>query len=365
MRLGRAAISALALVFTGCSSSDFSDSKAAPYTLTPAVTGYSLYHAYGDSITAGVGVSDPNMAYPGLAAAYDSVPLSNYAISGDEACDVATLQIFPHSDSPALATNGLYSLLIGTNDVDVRGTGVGEATFNLCHGAVLSWLATPQEDKLLATSPSVTVTGASHLDGLANYNAVTTDAQGASIIFPFTRATAAPVYLWYRITDGYTNTFTCTLDGSVVATLADAPTPAILTQNGNNTAMGVLRVAAVPAGSHSLRCVQTGTGPAGMGLIAMGGPPPAGTVKRPRLLAGLLPPQVGTGRSATIAAYDADIKANVALYAGDGLDIELFNAAAYMSGTTADFSDSLHPNALGYQEIFGALQLALNQPVPR
>ncbi len=366
MRVGFAAIFALALLLAGCSSSDFFNSApAASYTLAPAVTGYSLYHAYGDSITAGVGVSDPSMVYAALAAPYNSVPLSNYAISGEESCDVASLQIFTHTDAPALASNGLYSMLIGTNDVDVRGAGAGEATFNLCHQAALSWLATPQEYKLLATSAPVTVTGASHLETIYNFNAVTTDAQGASITFPFTRTAAAPVYLWYRITDGLTNTFTCMLDGVTLPAVADAPSPAILTQNGNNTAMGVLRIGAIPAGTHNLRCTQNGAGQSGMGLIAIGGPPPSGTLRRPRLLAGLLPPQVATGREATLAAYDADIRANVALFAGDGLDIELFNAAAYMSGTSADFSDALHPNALGQQEIFGAFQLQLNQPVPR
>ena len=351
---------ALLLCLTACGKGDFFGAPpVAQPALSPAVPGYSLYHAYGDSITAGYGLSDPGLVYASLAAAYNSVALSDNAISGDESCDVTTRQIFPDADSPALTSNGLYSLLIGTNDADIRGPGAGELTFNLCDQADLSWLATPLEYKVLATSSAVVVAGASHVETVDNFNAVTTDGLGASVTFPFTRTFAAAVYLWYRIDDSNTGTFTCSVDGTPFAMLQVAPVTAIRTQNGTRTSVAVLRMPLVAAGAHALSCTQTSAGPNGMGLIAIGGPPPAGTLKRPRLLAGLLPLQLNTGREAILAAYDADIRSNVALFAGDGLDIELFDAAAYMTGTTSDLSDALHPNALGNQEIFKAFQQVL------
>ncbi len=342
---------------TGCSAGNF-DAPAPTSNVAP-VSGYALYHAYGDSITAGVGVPNVSFVYASLAGVYNTVPLSDYAISGDQSCDVPTRQIFAHADSPALTSSGLYSLLIGTNDVDARGTG-GQDIFNLCDQAAISWLATPAESKLLATDSSVVVSGASHLDTLDNFNAVTTDASGASITFAFTRTAAVPVYLWYRITDGNPGAFSCTLDAAAPVTLVNAPMEAIQTQNHTATSAGVYRFAAVPAGAHALRCVQLTAGASGMGLIALGGPPPAGTAKLPRLLVGLLPPQLNGSRAAETAAYDGYIRGNVALFAGDGLDVELFDAGAYMTGTTNDMYDLLHPNAVGQQEIFQAFEHTLN-----
>ncbi len=358
MRGRFALLTLVALGLTACNAGDFPGKKET--STVPPVTGYALYHAYGDSITAGVGVASPSLVYAALAADYNSVNLSDYAIGGDESCDVPTRQIFANSDSPTLATPGLYSLLIGTNDVDVRGTGAGELTYNLCDQAAISWLATPLEMKLLATSSQVTVTGASHLETLDNFNALTTDALGATITFPFTRTAVAPLYLWYRITDNTSFTFTCALDGSTVTTLAGFTSPAILTPNSTTTSVGVYRLASVPVGTHSLQCTQDDAGSSGMGLIAIAGPPPAGTLQRPRLLVGLLPLQLNGSRSSLLAVYDADIRGNVAIFAGDGLDVELFDAAAYMTGTSADMSDLLHPNAVGHQEIFKAFQLSLN-----
>ena len=343
---------------TGCGMGNFTASV--PATSIPPVTGYALYHAYGDSITAGVGVSNVSFVYASLAASYNHLTLTDYAISGDQACDVPTRQIFANADSPALASAGLYSLLIGTNDATFRGAGANETTFNLCDQAAISWLATPLESKLLATAGSVQVSGASHLETQDNFNAVTTDALGATITFPFTRSVAAPVYLWYRITDNNPYSFTCGFDGGAETTFNNAPAPAIQTYNNTTTSVGVYRFGAVAAGSHSLRCTQRSAGTFGMGLIAIGGPPAAGTAMRPRLLVGLLSPQLNGAHSTDITAYDADIRSNVALFAGDGLDVELFDASKYMTGTTADLFDLVHPNVLGQQEIFQAFEQVLN-----
>jgi lysophospholipase L1-like esterase len=322
-------------------------------TPVPApVTPYALYHAYGDSITYGLYLPSASLAYPSLAASAAAVPLSNYAISGSESCDLAFSQIFPNQESPSLAVKGLYSVLIGTNDNYARGgTGPGETIFNLCHLAALAWLGTPIETKILATSASVTATGPNHLNTSGNLNALTTDAAGAAISFAFTRTSPAPLYLWYQIYDGSPGTFTCALDGNLVASLTTATQPAILTQNNNISSLAIFRLPTVPAGAHVFRCTQTSTQPYGMGLVGLGFPPPSGTLQRPRVLAGLLPLQLYGANAANLAAYDNDISANVALLAADGLDLELFNAAKYMTGTPTDMVDSLHPNTLGDQEI--------------
>lgn len=360
MRGVLAGLTVAVLCLTACGKGNFfASTPVASAGQGAPVSGYALYHAYGDSITAGVGVANQSFVYAALAAAYNSIPFADYALGGDEACDVPTRQIFPANDQPSLAIPGLYSLLIGTNDVDVRGTGAGEATYTLCHQAAVSWLATPLETRVLATSSTVTVQGVSHLDTQNNFNAVTTDALGASITFPFTRAFASPLYLWYRIEDYNPGAFTCSLDGATVAALQTAPSPPIQTPNGSGFSVGVYRLPSVAAGTHALRCTQTGAGTSGMALLGIGWPPAVGTRSRPRLLVGLLPLQAYGDHASTLAAYDADIRGTVALFAGDGLDVVLFDAAAYMTGTSADMADSLHPNAVGQQEIFRAFQQAL------
>ena len=57
--------------------------------------------------------------------------------------------------------------------------------------------------------------------------------------------------------------------------------------------------------------------------------------------------------------YRADIRANVQLLAGDGLNTHLFESGKYMQGTTVDMSDIVHPNAQGHKEIAHALLDAL------
>ncbi len=347
----------IAVSLAGCGKGNFF--AKVPLTDVGPVTGYALYHAYGDSITAGVGVQDQSFVYASLVADYNKLPVTNYAYSGDESCDVPARQIFGHNDSPALTSAGFYSLLIGTNDVDIRGSGAGESTYNLCDQAAISWLATPLESKLLATAAPVQATGANHLETQNNYNALTTDELGATITFRFSRSATAPVYLWYRITDGNPGTFTCTLDAGADTAFVNAPYPGVQTPNQTTSSVGLYRFAAISAGNHTLRCTQRSSASSGMGLVAIGGPPVAGTKSRPRLLVGLLTPQLNGARSADLAAYDADIRANVALFAGDGLDVELFDPTRTMTGTSADLFDQLHPNTVGHQEMFQAFEQAL------
>ena len=105
-----------------------------------------FYHAYGDSITYGYTLADPStQAYPALLARSTGLPLENYAIGGDQACDVPTRQIFPHVDNPSIAAKGLYSILISTNDIQVKGAGDYETVFKLCLDASIAWLALPTE----------------------------------------------------------------------------------------------------------------------------------------------------------------------------------------------------------------------------
>ena len=65
----------------------------------------------------------------------------------------------------------MYTLLIGTNDVDIKGAGSYETVFILCHQAAISWLAVPAEYKVLANGSGVTTSGTGAINSSNNWNA--------------------------------------------------------------------------------------------------------------------------------------------------------------------------------------------------
>ena len=361
------ALTPLLLFLTACTNIGF----PSVVTGAPVLT----YTAFGDSITAGAGLSDTaNQAYVALIAHQYGLTFIDRAYTGDQACDIPTRQIFPYSVASSLAQPTFYTLLISTNDVDVKGTGPYEAVFNLCHQAALSWVALPTDFKVLATAASVVTTGLGHLESTNNWNAWTTDAANSSVTFPVKLATAGPVYAWYRIIDVNTGTFSWSIDqnagGTVAGSTTTATTPAIATLNGYNNSLALLRLPAIPAGAHTITFTQTSPGAAGMGIVAVGVPPATRTSAIPRVLAGTTPRQLqaADGGSAACSVtdapclqYSADIAANVALLATDGLDVELFTTATYMQGATVDMIDSVHPNALGHTEIAHAIEDTISQ----
>jgi hypothetical protein len=357
-----------ALSLTACSRISFPvlpPSAVSPTTYTSSVPPV-LYHAYGDSITYGYGLSNPSTQdYVVFLASQLGLPFVNYAHSGDQACDLPTNQIFPNAESPTLETKAFYSLLISTNDVDVKGTGTYEAVFNLCQQASIAWLALPVEDKVLASSATVTVIGPATLDTAHNWNAMVTNAPDASVTFPFTLAAAGPLYVWYRITDGNLGSFSYAVDGSILGSGSSATLPPMQTQNGNTESLALLRLPSLPAGPHALRLTQTSPGLAGMGVVAIGIPPSTYQPNLPEVLVGTTPRQRSGGGApcsdtlAPCSVYTSDITANVSIFARDGLNVHLFDTAKYMTGSPAEFLDSIHPNALGHAEIFRSIQDSL------
>jgi hypothetical protein len=321
------------------------------------ITRVPRYHAYGDSITYGNTLSDhATQAYPALVAAYYQLPFENYALPGDQACDVPTRQIFPHQDSPTLAIHTDYTVLIGTNDVNIKGTGAYESVFILCHQAVLSWLAVPAEYKVLANNSSVTTSGPGAIDTTNKWDSWTTAGEGSSVSFPITITTSGPIYAWVRISDNNPATYTYSLDGVVLGTASTQTNPRISTQNGINNSLGFLRLPPVITGKHVVTFTQTSAGVNGVSVVGIGTPTGPTTNPLPTVVVGTVPYQYDNGQC-TVAndqpcqEYIQDIEADVNLFAADGLNVKLFDTRDYMFGTAAEMSDSLHPNALGQIEL--------------
>ncbi len=345
----------LSVSFCGCGSTVAPSVPAQPDPTAP-----NRYHAYGDSITYGATLTTVTEAYPYLIAGDRSLTVSDYAISGDEACDIPTRQIFPAADNPS-PDYPLYTVMIGTNDADVKGPGPYEAVFNLCQQASLAWLAVPAAAKVLASSSSVTTSGPGSLDA-ANMNAWHTTAAGSSISFPIRLTSKSAVYLWPRIVDGDAGMFTYSVDGVVLGTASTSTIPAIATRNGSTGSLAFLRIAGVAAGAHTIVFTQTSLS-GSMQIVAVGVPPMAQTV--PIVIVGDVPLE-GVGSKAPCAysasrcdAFTADIKANVAIFKADGLDVRFAENHTFMLGTPSEMNDTLHPNVLGQSELRRAFEALL------
>ena len=333
-----------------------------PYVPLPASV--ATYRAYGDSITAGAGVPVKTLAYPNLIATDLHLALSNYAISGDQACDVATRQIFPNRDDSAAQLRTFSSLLIGTNDADVKGIGGYEAVFTRCHQAAVSWLALPSDRKVQATSSAVVTHGPGVIESANNWNAWETASVGASISFPITLLTAGPIYIWPRIADGDTGAFSYAVDGQICGAFATGTSPAIHTQNATSDSLAFLRVPGIAAGPHTVTLTQT-TSQGTMRIVAVGAPTASASSIPTLVLANVPRQQAGgnCGRSPLICIdYTAIVISDVSVFYGDGLDVRYAQNYSYMQADSSDMFDSIHPNALGQSELRAAFEAAVLRP---
>ena len=113
-----------------------------------------------------------------------------------------------------------------------------------------------------------------------------------------------------------------------------ALTPAIATHNGSTAAPGLIRLANVPAGSHTLLFTQTGAGT--MSILGVGHPPStSATSTTPYMVVGTLINQANGVNQAGVNAYRADQKSAIAQLKADGLLLFLAPTDAYVAMTTA------------------------------
>ncbi len=326
---------------------------------SPVATSVAQYRAYGDSITAGITLSSSEKPYPAFVAEYESVTYANNAITGDQACDVPTRQIFPNEDFPTLATHPIYTLAIGTNDA-IEGIGSYEEVFRLCHQAAISWLAIPEEYKVLATGSGVTTTGRGAIDSSNNWSAWTSGEQGSTVSFTITTNQSGPIYAWPRIIDDDPGTYTYALDGVLIGASTNQTTPGMATINGTSNSLGFLRLPPVPAGTHVVTFTQTSPGADGFSVVGIGTPTRLTSDQFPSVLVGTIPFQMPGSRCNSVDGpcqkYIQDIEADVKMFSADGLNVRLFDTRKFMFGTFIEMNDSVHPNELGQFELSHAVE---------
>lgn len=266
-------------------------------------------------------------------------------------------EILPNSVATKPATAPLYSLLIGTNDIYLFGTGSHEAAFNNCHQATLAWLGISRTNKVLIGDAAVTTQSGVWTSTPASNScciSTLTNATGSGTIRFALSTTGASAYLWYSLQTTSSGSFTVSVDGASPS----APTQTLLTSavSGLASSYGLLRFP-VAAGTHTFDiAAQSGT----VSILAMGSAP---TLPGPTVLVGDIPSQVN-GDTAAIATYTAHIQANVALLHADGLDLRFVPTQSYMLATPAEMMDQKHPNALGLSNIAAAFAAAITSALP-
>lgn len=329
------------------------------------------YVSYGDSITFGQGASVNANAYAPLTAAALGITAgyTNRGVGNDQAADCAN-HVFNDENSNA-SSNKCFSVMIGTNDWHMFGVGAHEATFNLEHQAILSWLATRSEDRVDAG----TVLGSNWASD-TTFAAVTgAKSTTSGAVNAYSVATyGKPLYIWSRMIDGNGGTFSVSIDGGAVINVNCFAPSTISTVNGSTSSVQLTRIP-VSAGVHSVVITVTSATSASnvVGIVSMGTPSSHTYYTSPRVAVGGINPSGGDNSQAATPAlaqaataqYTMDVLDNVELLQSDGLDIVYVdNRAAMQDGNPALMvsATDLHPNDAGHAALSKKFVFALQLP---
>ena len=320
------------------------------------------YNAVGDSLTAANYIADPSQRYSAIVGQTLGLNTNRYGIPGYTSCDEMNAMIIPNGLGLSTTSHALFSLMLGTNDLNNYGVGAGEQLFNSCDQSALAWLGTSRYDKILIGDPGVASTAGSwttaNIFGQCCTNALTESSGSGTVRFTMSTSGGA-AYLWYEIQTSTTGSFAVSVDGGAYGPATSSLMP---TSTDALTATVALLRIPVAAGAHTFDiAVQSGT----VGIVAMGTAPAAGpSAIIPTVLTTDVLNQLNGTEASQIAVYTADIQSNVALLRSDGLDIRFVPTHQYMFATPAEMEDPRHPNALGFSEIAQAFLSVITPAAP-
>jgi lysophospholipase L1-like esterase len=318
------------------------------------------YIAYGDSITANTGCSIPQNCYVGrIAQALSIQTFTNRGVGGYQAADINQWEVFSNDATVQTMPQPLRTLLAGVNDQNYKGAGAYEATFNAVYNAILIWLAVPAQARVAGSTATTTGTCVTDTT-FSTVSGVTCTANASTASMSITTTGSSPIYILYRSIDGDAGTFTYKVDAGSPVSATTALTTPIATNAGTTTAVAMIRVTGLSAGTHTVVFTQTHSGT--MAITSLATVPTGLGAQQPYVLAGEIPNQQGGGSQAGVNAYVADIDADVAMLAGDGLKIYLAPVSQYLSGSAGanDMYNQLHPNDAGHGELAAAFLSAAN-----
>ena len=323
--------------------------------------------AYGDSITAGEGASNPTtLGYAPLLAAVKGLTLTNFGTNGDQAWDQVDDVV-----TTVVASDRTSTLMIGTNDQRTWSTDATKrGYFAECHAAMAAWLAIPHAHKSLV-SAGATESGAWGTTPIFGGALVrNTGVVGETQTFStFGRV----VYLWTVRQNGNSSTFTITVDGTMFGPYATTTTVSTGTIAGRDYGLRLIRIPGLSDNAHTVVMTATAaSGGAPVYFVGGAGPGGATTPTGPNLFVGNVPRFTAAGYSlnggtdATVRDYGTEILSTVRDLASDGLNVALVDIAARLNITTHLGADGVHPNDTGHAVIRDAfLEVMSPLPFPR
>ena len=331
------------------------------------VVNASALHTYGDSITQGYLVTSTT-DYPYYLSQEMGATVTNYGTGGDMACDMVFRVWNGENPSNTYTTsNNVTTMMIGTNDSELKGVGAYETNYNNCVNSSMTWAAIPSQYKVLGSAMTLTGTwtqgsGSGGLPSQGEYTSTNGSTATATIT-----TYGGPLYIWYNVADNWTGgQFTYSIDGGSSTTVSSATTTPISTHNGSVGGIFLIRVTGLAAGSHTVLFTNTASSgsPQYTMIDGVGTPPPLSAWGGPMVFNAGVIKECGDGNSAATTQYNSDAQSDVNLLSGDGLKVYFANTRDYIPPTQAYFGDTcstpgLHPNAAGHQLITEGLAASM------
>lgn len=323
---------------------------------------------FGDSITAGVGVTSAQNDYVHILGSDLNASFNNQGVPGDRAGDM-TWHIFT-TLNPTNTGNSIVTTMIGTNDLDLA----DNLSFNKFQYASDTWAGLSSANKILSGNAGVTATGTWSADTtFANAHGLTSSTATDNLSYPAQVGPGGVFYVWYLMKSG-TGTFTQKVDGTLatdtigssttIATAwgADAPTH-------QTVSVGVARFVTT-RGSHTLlTTVASGT----VTILGYGFAP----IMRYRgsngprvMMAGVVPQQNNADGTNVITVNALSLAVSKQLVADglnipfvdvyNGVDYNLDFASSITQNCAASTSPPFHPNDCGHRHLAQAFESLIN-----
>lgn len=356
---------------------------------------YPGVNEFGDSITGGNGASIQGMGwtatgYAAIIGRSFGAPVTNYARGGDQAADMAFVQVYPHLN-PQSNRQPATTMMIGTNDTLYCGSSTG-CQQNYTHAllASVAWAAIPNGNKILFGSNTqvVTTTGTWLVNsGLQPNLALSCETLPCTLSFT-TLSPSAVMYLAWQAQDSESTTnASLSCDGGAVTDTLYAygySGQKILTHNGVTATVFANRYVFPTNGTHN--CTVTVNAITNLFTLTWAASPPLATpnsfdnpsAAEPRVFLGGVIQELNGTNSSIDSIYNGIAQTTANQLAADGLNVAFVdtrdnvNTTTDMSGTSTVLANGtacpgstlvgVHPNDCGHAHLADAF-LSVAQPI--
>src|SRR5882762_779693 len=341
-----------------------------------------VYRAWGDSMTFGFGIPTPaTQAYPVLVAGNNGWPtFENHGVSGDMCPDAATRLINTYTVAPGQ----INSLMIGFNDNYFFGASLDYRLdyYRHCQEALIAWMGTLPERKILSSSAAVTYTGSWTPNIPSQYGGLLyqTTSVGGTATFTTQPATTVDVVTLHQNTN--TSDYTITIDGVPQfeprsGTIYFSTSIDITTNNGISFAPYLHHFSGLPNTPHTVVLTSAhivGTNP-NYFLWAQSTSPGQNGTNAPTVYLGTVPRSTAAAYAASpvhitptdVSSFNNAQYLNMQEMGASGVNVtmvDISNTACFDPNVSANVqSDGIHPTALGYTFIAACWEKEMSNTV--